>query len=97
MVVVHLLGDGGADVDVVQVRHDGRALQEQDALDEALGMLHLGDRARLEVLAQALVAPVFGHFRVHHVLVDGGQLAGKQVVQRVDEFRISFHGSAPFG
>ena len=75
--------------------YDRRALQEQDALDEALGMLHLGDRALLEILAQAGVAPVLGHLGMHHVLVDGGQLAGKQTVQRVDKFLVSLHGSAP--
>ena len=95
VVVVHLLGDLRADVHVVEVGYDGRALQEQDALDEALGMLHLGDRALLEIFAQAGVAPVLGHLGMHHVLVDGGQLAGKQTVQRVDKFLVSFHGSAP--
>ncbi len=71
----------------------GRALEEEDAPDQHLGMLHLVDGLLLEGLVQLLEAPVGAHLRVHHMHTDGRQLFGKTIVQKFENLRMTFHGS----
>jgi hypothetical protein len=66
-----------ADVDLVEALDVGHALEEEDALDELVGVLHLVDRLVADLLGQLGVAPVGAHLRVDEVLVDRCQL-GRQ-------------------
>jgi len=70
-------------------------LQEQDALDELLGVLHLADRLLVVLLRQVVKAPVSAHLRLAEVLVDGGELDGERAVESRDDVGLTFHGSPP--
>ena len=94
VVRVHLR-HGGADVDRVQVAHDRAAVEEQDALDQPLGVFHLDDRAFLDRVRQAAVVPVLAHLGVDHVLVDGRELFGQSGVELVDHLRGTLHLTPP--
>src|SRR5690554_6299057 len=54
-------------------------------------MFHFDDRPLIHVVLELGVVPVFIHLGVHHVLVDGGQLFGKQIVQFVNNLVVAFH------
>jgi hypothetical protein len=69
----------------------GQPLEEQDALDQPVGVLHLVDRLLLLVLLQLLQAPVAEHAGVQEVLVDRGELVIERLVEVLDDFRVAFH------
>lgn len=69
----------------------GQAVEHQDALDQAIGMLHLADRLLVFVVPDALEPPVAVHARVEEILVDGGQLVLELGVQILDDLLIAFH------
>jgi len=69
----------------------GQALEEQDALDQLVGVLHLVDRLVILVLAELLQPPVLVHARVQEVLVDGHQLVAEDLVQVLDDLLVAFH------
>src|SRR5690606_34690058 len=74
----------------------GDALEEEDALDHAVGVLHLVDRLVVLLLLEPLVAPVPAHARVQEVLVDRGELRGEDLVERLDDLRIAAHACPSF-
>lgn len=80
-----------ADEDLAQVLQVGQAVEHQDALDQAIGMLHLADRLLVFVVPDALEPPVAVHARVEEILVDGGQLVLELGVQILDDLLIAFH------
>ena len=61
-------------VEVLQVR---QAFEEQDALHEPVGVLHLVDRLLPLVLAETLEAPGVEHPRVQEILVDRRELVAR--------------------
>ena len=79
-----------ADVEF-QVLHLGGGVEEQDALDQLLGVLHLVDRLLLDVVAERVVAPLVAHLRVQEVLVDGRELLTQRHVQLGNDLRGPFH------
>ncbi len=56
-------------------------------------MAHLGDGPLLEDLVELPVPPVRAHLGVEHVLNRCPQLLSQPCVERLDDLRISFHGS----
>ncbi len=62
----------GADVNLIQLAHDGTPLKKQDAGDQLLRVLHLGDGPLLDCLVQPFVLPVVAHLGMDHILVDSG-------------------------
>src|SRR3569833_4408312 len=78
------LADRLADLQLVQVLQVRQAVEEQDALDELVGVLHLADRLVVGDLAEAAEAPVVVHPRMQEVLVDRGQLVGQRLIQEPD-------------
>jgi len=52
---------------------DRGSFEEEDPADKFLGVFHLVDGAFFKVLVQLFVSPVGAHFRMNHVLADGGQ------------------------
>lgn len=83
-----------ADQQLAEVLQVGQAFEEQDALDELVGMLHLVDRLVVLVGAEALQAPVVPHARVEEVLVDRDQLVAEDLVEVLDDFLVAFHAES---
>jgi hypothetical protein len=71
------------------------ALEEEDALDDGAGMLALVVGFVNALLGQLVEAHVGVHLAVDQVLVDGGQLAGQQGIEDVDDFLVALHGFSP--
>jgi hypothetical protein len=71
------------------------AAEEEDALDQRIGVLHLLDRFLVFVAAELGDAPVPQHARMQEVLVDGGQLVGELGVQVLDDLGIAQHRGSP--
>jgi len=63
--------------------------QEHDARDEFLGVLHLA-HARFSITCAAVHSPSWSKALMDHVLVDGGELVGEQLVENVDQFLVAF-------
>ena len=78
-------------MDRLEVR---KPVQEQDALGEDVGVLHLVDRFVPLVFGQTADAPVGEHPVMEPVLVDCGQFVGERLVKELDDLRIAFHGAA---
>jgi hypothetical protein len=83
-----------ADVDLVEALDVGHALEEEDALDELVGVLHLVDRLVADLLRQLHVAPVGAHLGVDEVLVDRCQLGRQDLVEGGDDLVVALHGAA---
>src|SRR5437879_6483945 len=75
-VVLELLLDVGADADDVVAGDLRDPLQEEDAVDDLFGVLHLAHGLFVVLLGQVGVAPVLAHLGLAEVLVDGRQLDG---------------------
>ena len=71
----------------------GQALQEQDALDQRVGMAHLVDGLVILVVAQAMQPPVLEHAAVQEILVDRRQLVLEHFVEVLDDLGIALHGA----
>ncbi len=81
-----------ADQQLAQVLQVGEAFEEQNTLDQFIGVLHLIDGFVVLVVGQFLQPPVLVHSRMQEVLVDGNQLIAQDFVEHLDDFRIAFHG-----
>ena len=71
-VVPEHLRRAGADVELPEALEVRQTVEEEDALDELVRMLHLVDRLLVDPAAEVLVTPVLAHARVQEILVDGG-------------------------
>ena len=80
-----------ADEQLAQVLQIGQTVEKQNALDEAIGMLHLVDRLILLVLLQAHQAPVAEHAGVQKILVDRRELVLQHGVQVLQYLGIALH------
>ena len=80
-----------ADLQPAQILQVGQAFEEEDALDQRVGMLHLIDGFLVFVLAEFAQAPVLVHARVQEVLVDGDQLVAKNLVEMLNDLLVAFH------
>ena len=92
-VALELLADRLADVQLVvalQVRH---ALEEQDAADHLIGVLHLVDRLLAQLVSQPLVTPVLTHLAVDEILVDRSQLVEQQRAEELQNVIVPLHGT----
>ncbi len=85
-----------ADEQFVKVLQVGQAFEEQNPFDQHVGMLHLVDGFFVFLGRQLGDAPVFVHAGVQEVLVDGGQLVGKHLVEKLDDLLIAFHSGTPW-
>src|SRR5690606_23925657 len=87
-----------ADAQLAQVLEVGQAVEEQDALGQLVGMLHLVDRLVVLVLGEFLQPPVLQHPGVQEVLVDRNEFVVERLVQVLDDPGVAFHGGcAPSG
>ena len=78
----------------MQVLQIGQPVQEQDALDQHIGMFHLADGFGVDDLAQMYQPPVLEHPGVKEILVDRCQLVGEHRVQEPDDVAIALHGGS---
>src|SRR5581483_4882266 len=92
-VVLKLLLDIGADADDIVAGDFRHPFEEQDAVDEHLGMLHFAHRLFVMLPGQLHVAPVLAHLGLAEVLVDCRQLDRQRPIERVDYLRIALHRS----
>src|ERR1043165_1301284 len=88
---LELLRDVLADVDLAEALHVGDAVEEEDPLDDLLGVLHLADGMLADDVLEALVAPVLAHLAVHEILVDGSELRRQDIVEDVDDLLVALH------
>ena len=85
--------DGGADAqrrDGLQVR---MPFQEDDALDQLVGVLHLLDALLALLLCELRETPIFQQAVMDPVLVDRAQFEEQRLVQSFDDSCIAFHGA----
>jgi hypothetical protein len=92
--VQHFFG-GLADVQGIEHLHVGKAVEEDDALDQLVGVLHLLDRFLAPLLGEILVAPIIEQPVMQPVLVDGRELVAERLVQIFDDFGIALHDATP--
>jgi len=92
-VVPHHILDRFGQLQGVQLRDNRLALQEQDALDQPLGVMHLVDGLLLDRRVQARIPLVVAHLGRNHILADSGQFIGKQLVQNGRSFSLPFMGA----
>src|SRR5579863_214487 len=94
---------GLPDVKGFQRLHIGRSIEENDALDEIVCMLHLFNRFFAPRLGQHLVAPVVEQTVMQPVLVHRGELVAQRVIEVFDDFFFALHalllfaGDTPVG
>ena len=69
------------DLQLVEVLEVGQAFEQENALHQPVGMLHLLDQLFVLVLAEPLEAPMLVHPRMQEVLIDGGELVGQHLVE----------------
>src|SRR5204862_8175821 len=69
-------------------------VEEQNALDQLVGVLHLVNRLLLDEVAELGVMPVFAHFSMKKILIDGRKFFTKRFLQRSNNFGIAFHVSS---
>ena len=74
--------------DALQV---GMAFEEDDALDQPVGVMHLLDQLGALLLCELLEAPVVQHAEMHPVLVDRAELEEQGLVKPLDDLRFAFH------
>ncbi len=82
-----------ADPQGIEHLHVGKAVEEQDAVGEAIGVLHLLDRFLAPDLGHLQQAPIVEKPVVQPVLVDGGELVAQALVEIIDDFRVALHGA----
>ena len=88
---LHVLADEQL-AEVLQVR---QAVEEQDPLDQPIGVLHLVDRLVVRVLAELLQAPVLEHAGVQEVLVDRRELVLQYAIEMPQYERVALHVEPP--
>src|SRR5690606_5880865 len=67
------------------------AFEEDDALDQAVGMLHLFDRLLALLLGKLGITPIFQKAVVKPVLVNSTELQKERVIKPLDDLYIAFH------
>src|SRR5581483_3677607 len=56
-----------------------------------LGVVHFVERLLLDGFVEPLVAPIVAHFGMHHILVDGREFIGQELVQDDQQPVIALH------
>jgi hypothetical protein len=75
----------------------GQTAQEQHALDQLVGVLHLIDGFFVFLFRQDAQAPVGQHARMQEILIDGGELVLQHLVEERDGDRIAGDGGVRGG
>ncbi len=79
----------------VEILQIGQAVEEQNALDQLVGMLHLVDRLAVFVGAELGDAPMPQRAGMQEILIDRGKLVFQHRIQMLQDGRIATHGRPP--
>ena len=80
-----------ADPQGIEHLHIREAVEEQDAIGEAVGVMHLLDRFLAPFLREVLVAPIVEDAVMQPILVDGGEFAAQPAIEIFDDLGVSAH------
>src|SRR4029077_12891853 len=69
--------------------------EEQDAIDQLVGVLHLVERGVILAVAEFCDAPMAQHPGMEEILIDRGQLALEHRIQMLDDSLIAAHARPP--
>src|SRR6266702_3268825 len=92
-IAVEHLSDVLPDAKRIDHLHVGKAVEEDDALHDLVGMLHLLDRFLAPFLGQRPLTPIVQQPVMQPVLVDGGKLVPQATVEKFDDSRVALHGA----
>ena len=81
-------------MEILEVR---QPLEEQDAFDDPVRVLHLVDALLIGLVGERVVAPVLEDARMEEILVDGGQFVGQHAVQKFDDLSVALHVQSSLG
>jgi hypothetical protein len=81
-----------ADEQLAEILEIGQPVEKENALHQAVGMLHLVDGFFVLELAEALHAPVVEHASVQKVLIDRGELVLQRQIQIFQYLCVALHG-----
>src|SRR5439155_20867730 len=84
-----------ADQQFIEVLEVGQPAEEQDAVDQLVGILHLVERLFVFMVAELLDAPMAQHPRMQEILVDGSELGFQHRIQMLDDGLIAPHVRPP--
>src|SRR3954447_19675756 len=90
-VILKLLLDGSADVDLKVVTHVRSAIEIKDSFHQLLSVLHFVDGFLADVIGEFRVAPVLAHLSMKEVLIDGRELGLKNLLQNREDLGVTFH------
>ena len=79
------------DAQRIEILHVGEAVEEEDAVDELVGVPHLLDGFLAPLLGEVLEAPIVQQAIVQPVLVDGRQLASQAAVHVFENLGVATH------
>src|ERR1700687_33300 len=80
-----------ADPQGIEHLHVGKPVEEQDAIGEAVGVVHLLDGFLAPLLGQLQQTPIVQHPIMQPILVDGGELAAQTLVEIFDDSCVALH------
>ena len=83
--------DGLADAQRRDALQVGMAFEEDDALDQLVGVMHLFDRFGALLVGELREAPVVQEPVMHPILVDGTELEKEGLVKPLDDLCFAFH------
>ena len=94
-VAIQYLLDGLPDMQRIKHLHVGKAIEENDAMNEFIGVFHLFDGLLAPFLGKGLIAPVLEQTIVQPILIDGRKLVTQRLVKVFDYGCISAHSDVP--
>src|SRR5438874_2114497 len=86
-----------ADQELVEILQIGEAIEEQDALDQLVGVLHLVEGGVVLAVAELCDAPMAQHPRMQKILIDRGQLVLEHRIQMLNDGLVAPHCRSPQG
>jgi hypothetical protein len=83
-----------ADPQPAKLLEIGKALEEQDALGDPIGVLHLVDRFVALIFGELVDSPIVEHPIVKPILVDRRQLGLERPIEKLDDPWVALHYSS---
>src|SRR5215468_4110574 len=85
-----------ADPQGIEYLHIGKAFEEQDAVGETVGVVHLLDGFLAPDLGHLQEAPIVEQAEMQPILIDRGQFATQTLVEIFDNFGVALHHALRF-
>src|SRR6266478_4206087 len=90
-IAIQDLFDGLPDMQRIEHLHVGKTIEENDAVNEFIGVFHLFDGLLAPFFGESLVAPVLEQAIVQPILIDGRKLVTQRLVEVFNYGCISAH------